>query len=361
MRQRSRSFSRDDSGTVMVLCAFLLVALLGFAALAIDIGHLYVVKNELQNAADAGVLAGANHLAPYLPTNPPTPDFDAALTAAREATSVNRSDHFLVTDPVVEVGYFNLGTREMQDRTITPTTLDVAAVMVTASRVEGKNGGAVLPFIARILGIDFMNVSAQAMAMLSCPSKAPPHSLLPVAINQQVLPYLWNTTDSNNGNLSEPFYIGSDYHYPDLSTGSSGEEIVAGEWTSFFDLANDTSTIKDLVRNGNPDPIGLEQNIMCLSDVYVQPGTKTDVYKVLAEQMAQNGPNYVYFLPVVHLNSLDTHAWNPVKCWIPVILLESVGNNQKYIKAKFVKRAHNNWNSAGGPCYGVFGNPKMVQ
>jgi hypothetical protein len=36
--------------------------LVGFVALAIDVGHLYVVRNELQNAADAGALAGARHL-----------------------------------------------------------------------------------------------------------------------------------------------------------------------------------------------------------------------------------------------------------------------------------------------------------
>ena len=120
------------------------------------------------------------------------------------------------------------------------------------------------------------------------------------------------------------------------------------------------ATIKDLINNGNPDTIGLEERISCLDDTYIQPGTKTDGYKVLAAKMAANGPNYVYFLPVVKLDSLDTHNMNPVKCWIPVILLESVGANQKYIKAKFVKRAHNDWNSAGGPCYGAFGTPRMV-
>ena len=33
-----------------------------FAALAVDLGYLYVVRNELQNAADAGALAGAQVL-----------------------------------------------------------------------------------------------------------------------------------------------------------------------------------------------------------------------------------------------------------------------------------------------------------
>ncbi|MCL6622981.1 MAG: Tad domain-containing protein, partial [Syntrophobacterales bacterium] len=46
----------------MVLTALGLVAFLGFASLVIDLGRLYVVRNELQNTADAAALAGAAHL-----------------------------------------------------------------------------------------------------------------------------------------------------------------------------------------------------------------------------------------------------------------------------------------------------------
>ena len=40
----------------MVLFGLLLVALFGFMALAIDLGRTYVVRTELQNAADAAAL-----------------------------------------------------------------------------------------------------------------------------------------------------------------------------------------------------------------------------------------------------------------------------------------------------------------
>ena len=50
----------------MPLAAIGLLSLLGFAALAIDVGYLFVVRNELQNAADAAALAGAGHLTPYI-------------------------------------------------------------------------------------------------------------------------------------------------------------------------------------------------------------------------------------------------------------------------------------------------------
>ena len=53
---------RSERGAVLALVAILLVIIVGLVAFAIDINHLYVVRNELQNAADAGALAGAQVL-----------------------------------------------------------------------------------------------------------------------------------------------------------------------------------------------------------------------------------------------------------------------------------------------------------
>ena len=44
------------------LIAVSMGAFIGLGALAIDVSHLYVVRNELQNAADAGALRGARVL-----------------------------------------------------------------------------------------------------------------------------------------------------------------------------------------------------------------------------------------------------------------------------------------------------------
>ena len=53
---------QDERGMVAVTMAILLVALLSFAALAVDLSSLFLVRNELQNAADGGALAGARDL-----------------------------------------------------------------------------------------------------------------------------------------------------------------------------------------------------------------------------------------------------------------------------------------------------------
>ena len=52
----------NQSGAIVVITAIMLTTLLGFVTLSIDTGHLVVTKNELQNAADAGALAGAREL-----------------------------------------------------------------------------------------------------------------------------------------------------------------------------------------------------------------------------------------------------------------------------------------------------------
>ena len=48
-----------ERGATAVIVAVVIVALIGLGALAVDVGHLYLSRGELQNAADACALAGA--------------------------------------------------------------------------------------------------------------------------------------------------------------------------------------------------------------------------------------------------------------------------------------------------------------
>ena len=53
---------KDQWGATVILVALLILVFIGFTAVAIDIGHLSLVRNELQNATDAGCLAGGRFL-----------------------------------------------------------------------------------------------------------------------------------------------------------------------------------------------------------------------------------------------------------------------------------------------------------
>src|SRR3712207_9435397 len=59
MRSEMRAKER---GSVLTVSAFGMLAFLVAVGLCVDISHLYVVKAELQNAADASALAGASAL-----------------------------------------------------------------------------------------------------------------------------------------------------------------------------------------------------------------------------------------------------------------------------------------------------------
>ena len=60
--------SRGQRGQMMLVTAISLVVVLGFAAMAIDVGLAYRDRRDLQNDVDAAALAGSQHL----PTNPAT-------------------------------------------------------------------------------------------------------------------------------------------------------------------------------------------------------------------------------------------------------------------------------------------------
>ncbi|MBF8260002.1 MAG: hypothetical protein HW377_2376, partial [Actinobacteria bacterium] len=45
---------------MLVLFLAALAALIGFAAVGVDVGYMYTVRHELQRCTDAGALAGAS-------------------------------------------------------------------------------------------------------------------------------------------------------------------------------------------------------------------------------------------------------------------------------------------------------------
>ncbi len=53
---------RRERGQILPIVALALVALLGISAFAIDVGYAFYAKRQLQSAADAAALAGAQDL-----------------------------------------------------------------------------------------------------------------------------------------------------------------------------------------------------------------------------------------------------------------------------------------------------------
>src|SRR5438128_1138659 len=73
--------SRNEKGVVIFIVAAGLLVFLGMAGLAFDLGRLYNVKSELQNAVDAAAMAGAAEL------NGAASGIDAAVSSAVAASN----------------------------------------------------------------------------------------------------------------------------------------------------------------------------------------------------------------------------------------------------------------------------------
>ena len=73
---------RQQSGQAMIILLVCMLTVLGFTGLAVDAGHTYLTKRDVQNAADAAALAAGKQLYGSLQTGPPSASRPAAAQAA---------------------------------------------------------------------------------------------------------------------------------------------------------------------------------------------------------------------------------------------------------------------------------------
>jgi Flp pilus assembly protein TadG len=173
---------KNQKGISAVIVAILLAMLVCFAALAIDVGYMYVTRNELQNIADAAALAGARQLGIiYLAmdySDQANYDVDAEgdrpsiNSAAIDVASKNKAADTMSI--VINPEDIFIGQWDGSNLTVTSSTPD--AVRVIAKREVGTNGP-VSTFFARIFSIfggdhDTFSASAFATAALTGPATA---------------------------------------------------------------------------------------------------------------------------------------------------------------------------------------------
>ncbi len=163
-KSKNRSQRR---GVITVLACFLLIAVIGITAFAIDISFVRKSQAELQRAADAAALAGCWQLV-YQGT-PGTPiDMTAGVAAARTVPAQYAGLNPVCTSAPglsqgdVVVGY--LANPSRKDSTIVPGDPNTYnAVQVTVRRSANGNGQ-VPTYFARIFGLQGMNASGTATA-----------------------------------------------------------------------------------------------------------------------------------------------------------------------------------------------------
>ena len=168
MRKLGKVVAKED-GAVLVFTVIILVVLLGMAALAIDIGQMYIAKQRAQNVCDAAALAGGQLL-----TGKPDciPGAEATAIEYKEANNAEVAA-WQVEDFDADA---TITTVEYDDET-TATCEEGEAIKVTG-RVHVNFA------FAGIFGMSEMYVPAEATALLSPAQriKAPP---LPLCVIEE--------------------------------------------------------------------------------------------------------------------------------------------------------------------------------
>ncbi|HET9576438.1 MAG TPA: TadE/TadG family type IV pilus assembly protein, partial [Usitatibacter sp.] len=161
---------RHQGGAIAIMVAISIVTLVLMVGLVLDLSHLFIVKHELQNAADACALSGAREL-----SDPSEGLLERATGAAKAAGEANRVD--LQRDAVaiaelVEVKFSDAfdGTYE---HAVTPNTRYVKCLP------HESDPKSVAMWFMQLAGIFERSLSAEAIARRE---ENPPLCAIPLAL-----------------------------------------------------------------------------------------------------------------------------------------------------------------------------------
>ena len=272
------SILRNQRGAIAIIVGILIFILVGFGALAVDINHLHVARNELQNAADAGALAGAR----VLYNDDGTAVNTGANQEAYDTATANKSERTAVevywsggNDGDVQRGHWSFGLAGLERGfypndslapvnlwNVTTADLDADPNFINAVRVVTKRttqGTPVTSFFAGIFGDENFELSVKAVGYIGFAG-----TLLAYDVDQPIA-ICRDSILGNNGEFT-------------CTVGrmiNSGQDVGTNEtggWTSFQQEDDDgydpcqggtnAQEVKSLVcADGNPKTIFLGKNV----------------------------------------------------------------------------------------------------
>jgi Flp pilus assembly protein TadG len=302
-RLYAKELIKTQSGATMVFVAICIFILVAFTALAVDLGHLFVAHNELQNAADAGALAGAGslYLDEGLAVNEDANQFayDAAIANKSEKTPVEVNAPLTNQDDV-QRGHWSFGlgslargfyhsnnTAPIQLWGKSTQQLDEDPDFINAVKVvTRRDQSEIASFFARIFGHTGFKQSAEAVAYIGfAGTLKPAEADQPIAICKQSI------TDENGT------YSGCNIGRM-LNSGSDASTHNTAGWTNFSqpcDTANASEMRGLICAGGNPNPLhygegmgatgGVQDNVFrALRDCWITEAESTNPIDNLPNQ-----------------------------------------------------------------------------
>jgi len=286
--KKKLTLALDESGATAIVFAVTLSVLCGFVALAVDIGHIIMVRAELQRTADAGALAGVAGLVPYTHTGTyETPNWANGVAKAHTMISnvANKADNlqFSTADGTVAYGYWLVAPPTGYTQTLPvarPTTasyVPVPAIKVTLSRNVSL-------YLAPLVGVTSpKTVSATGIAIL--PESYTNTGVPPIAV-------AWDTVYNLVGGVAV-IDVSEETIKPQSNKGIAGWINLNG--------GNSVPSVRidaDMVA----DPTGIATG----SQVYLVPGTKATLMDYITA-----GQTIV--VPVVQ--DVSQKVWRPIIEW----------------------------------------------
>ncbi|MFJ6155309.1 pilus assembly protein TadG-related protein [Pseudarthrobacter sp. NPDC092184] len=147
MRRLTTDKAPNEKGAISVIVAILLVTLLGFVAIAVDVGVIYSERAQLQNGADASAIAMAQKCA----RNAADPVCSTTSTLAASLADQNALD-----------GMSKVHTIEL-DKTARKVSV------TTSAKEAGGTDNSVSLFFADVLGVPTKEVGARGSAVWGSP------------------------------------------------------------------------------------------------------------------------------------------------------------------------------------------------
>lgn len=301
----------DESGVVAIVFVLIFATLCAFMGMGVDVGHVYLVRAELQRAADGAAMAGVLGLVPYTGSAPQTPNWAGGEAAANNIVSheANKVDNPKVTPAaIVDYGYWLLNppTGYVQPPTdglpkVLPpdTEKPQPAIMVTVS-ID------VPLFLVPLVGVHSpMTVHARAVAMLK--STTPTWSILEIGNGKVEI--------SNNANVDENVGICGTGGTTVKNNATVGGGIYLNTTTPDPSIGNN-AVVTDGIKNDDSAAAAVEaakQAALKAYDDFVLPPTNLNggnlIYTVHGDRDLPLGATGVNYLDVTNFRP-DTDGGN---------------------------------------------------
>jgi len=360
---------KNERGVTLAFVALLLFVFLGVGALVVDLGLLYAAKNELQNAADAGALAGARVLYSEDGTSVNT----GAVTTATNAAIANFShgSEVEVHEGDVKIGHWSFGLGSLdrgfhESSSTSPPDLwnrstveldedinFINAVQVTTRREATKVGA----FFSRIFNYTGFDVEATAVGYIGFAGSLRPEDVdQPIAICRQSIIDADGNYTCNTGRMID-------------SGGGTTHNTAA--WTNFSQPCQTASanSVRPLVcGDGNPNVINFGEGMGTTG------GMQDNVYRDMldcwlnASGLDNDWRGYPRDVWSLTLPVIDCPSNNPGPCSVilgavtlDVVWIKQSGSDPQWKDVPFQMQHWecSEWVAAGRPETGNMNNPPL--